>query len=278
MNKCRAFTLIELLVVIAIIALLMSILMPALSKAKDQAKTVVCQSNLYQWSIIWKMYSGEHAGCFPTGLTDWLDAVVDGDFVQAGAGPGLYTAGPEIPAPEVPRSAEARYEKLLICPSAARPAMSAAVEQRGGKFNAWVRDGEDRTYVGSYGINHYLTSSAAGGRTDKELWRSLHIKGASYVPLMLDAAGPGHTPTHEDEPPDLDGQIYFSDPKNIDEIRSFCISRHNGYVDCLFADFHVEKVSLKRLWLLHWHRDWPIPTSHPLPEWPAWMQPLPDPF
>jgi len=42
--KRRGFTLIELLVVISIIALLMAILMPALARVRNQAKTVICQN------------------------------------------------------------------------------------------------------------------------------------------------------------------------------------------------------------------------------------------
>jgi prepilin-type N-terminal cleavage/methylation domain-containing protein len=56
----RAFTLIELLVVISIIALLLSILMPALQKAKEAARTVVCQAGVKQMSLAANLYSTDN--------------------------------------------------------------------------------------------------------------------------------------------------------------------------------------------------------------------------
>ena len=53
----KGFTLIELLVVISIIALLLSILMPALGKARDQAKTLVCSSKQKQLLVAWTAYA-----------------------------------------------------------------------------------------------------------------------------------------------------------------------------------------------------------------------------
>ncbi|MHC4719972.1 MAG: type II secretion system protein, partial [Planctomycetota bacterium] len=62
MEGKKAFTLVELLVVIAIIALLMSILMPALARVRRQAKTVVCQSNLKQLANCFSTYSNDNDG------------------------------------------------------------------------------------------------------------------------------------------------------------------------------------------------------------------------
>jgi len=58
--KTRAFTLIELLVVIAIIAVLMAILIPSLSRARDHAKRIHCVSNLKTLSLAWFMYKDEN--------------------------------------------------------------------------------------------------------------------------------------------------------------------------------------------------------------------------
>jgi len=67
MKSKKAFTLVELLVVISIIALLMSILMPALAKVREQARNTVCASNLRQQVIAMAAYGGTY-NQYPPGV------------------------------------------------------------------------------------------------------------------------------------------------------------------------------------------------------------------
>ena len=74
----KAFTLIELLVVIAIIAILAAMLMPALSKARIEARKAACASNLHNFGLQFAMYLGDHNGHWPgaeEGQTTRLEAL-----------------------------------------------------------------------------------------------------------------------------------------------------------------------------------------------------------
>ena len=62
MRRRNAFTLIELLVVIAVIAILMAVLMPALSRAREQGKRAACLSNVKQMVLAWMVYADGNDG------------------------------------------------------------------------------------------------------------------------------------------------------------------------------------------------------------------------
>jgi prepilin-type N-terminal cleavage/methylation domain-containing protein len=70
-RKRGGFTLVELLVVIAIIALLLSILMPSLKRAREMARAIVCANNLRQGMTSIRMYTYDHNGRLPGIFPDY---------------------------------------------------------------------------------------------------------------------------------------------------------------------------------------------------------------
>ena len=104
----KGFTLVELLVVIAIIALLLSIILPSLQMAREQAKSVVCVSQLRQWGLAIHIYANENDDFMPPNFlySQYFPYLVyeppNGNFRNLGL---LFDLG------------EIKEPKLFYCPS-----------------------------------------------------------------------------------------------------------------------------------------------------------------
>jgi prepilin-type N-terminal cleavage/methylation domain-containing protein len=265
----KAFTLVELLVVIAIIALLMSILMPALARVRKQAKAVLCQANLNQLGVCFSMYADNNDGLFMPG---WHTAVAP-----------VLTA--EDVWMEALRACYGDQGDIRCCAAAKKPGTEVNGNMYGGNgtFYAWgVFDGswDPPATVGdygSYGINGYVQNpppqaKIIQGRDTSTNWRTTSVSGAADVPLMTDAQWFGGWPLASDSPPAFDGEPWFID--HFDMMRRFCINRHDGYNNCIFLDYSIRKVGLKELWKLKWHRKFDM-DGGPI-SWPKWMQDFKD--
>ena len=250
------FTLIELLVVIAIIALLMAILMPALQRVKKQARTVSCQANLHQWALIWAMYTEDNNGFFPSQVLVWRDLVEQ------------YH----------------KEKKITLCPTATKLYTDGAQPPFGAWEQTWGQaegDASGRPFASSYGLNQWVlnASTVDGGRTLENLWRTTNVKGASQVMYLGDCAIIGATALASDEPPDYDGDCasVWGAGGSTNEMKRFCMNRHDGNMMGLFMDSSVRKVGLKELWMLRWHRKyntagiWTKAGGVQTSDWPEWM-------
>jgi len=156
-----AFTLVELLVVVAIIALLVSILLPTLGRAKEQARIVSCMSNLKALGLSYTFYTMEH--------NDWY--------------PGSAAYGGDPPTWD--HRLWPFYENygLLVCPSdkLERPGWVEHFRSSASNINEAYRGPSD------YGENY---SPPYGGETpytdDGSLWRTMDVEVPADTILLGD--------------------------------------------------------------------------------------------
>jgi prepilin-type N-terminal cleavage/methylation domain-containing protein/prepilin-type processing-associated H-X9-DG protein len=209
-DRRKAFTLIELLVVIAIIALLMSILLPALSKVKEQARAAICKSNLRQTGMAANMYSIDYNAMLPRGTqsaypTPWFKRFMD------------YLA-------QRPINEDYRNVKIYRCPS--YPDRSQTI---GYVVNSWSDEPVDD--VSLFKVTSCRRRAYTIYLADNEYgwWRPIVTRGDDEQIGRFDIWLESHFPA--------------SDVEDMTTGRRIPRNRHKNGFHCLYLDWHVAWMS-----------------------------------
>jgi len=294
----KAFTLVELLVVIGVIALLLAILVPAIEKARKQARTAACQVNLRQWGTTLAAFAEDNDGLFLHASSSHED--IAALWILTGRRTAEMTDHLQAPGRYHPVNT-----KGMLCPEATTPGdVSTTGFSLGEDGTSWHYDikigGTNRAWVltesggasdevgvscGSYGLNGWLFKDPGGPPTLADRIRAMKsppappsytniflLRRSAGVPLLLDSMRYAGAPTEDARPPVE--EEYFRDST----MAPFCINRHSEQINSLFLDWSVRKVGLKELWTLKWHKDfnragpWTRAGGVNPSKWAPWMR------
>ena len=212
MRRFMAFTLIELLVVIAIIAILASLLLPALNSAKESGKRIACAGNLKQIASGGIVYQDDFAGYFTPAMKggDWVS------YVDSYA--SLLFNGNYVPK-----------KGCFACPT--------------------ITDYNAVWNIRGYGINALNTTYYTGGGLRDGLMASVDTGGSSYwmTPKKAQVVkSPSMVLSNMDV---YQTAAAFSNTGDLDTFtKGQNAFRHNSTMNCSFVDSHIENFTRSRLY------------------------------
>ena len=257
---------------ISVIALLMAILMPALNRAKRQARMVVCQAQLHQWGLIFSAYTGDHDGYFMQGWTGTAEYPWErGKWIWINALRPYYDD-----------------PKTRLCPMATKFVIDENGKDTGARppYAAYgIINRDDATYINgdytSYTINWWVNRCPPGYNEyggERLFWRNTDVRGAGNIPVFVDGSFWLARPNHTDGPPVYDGQWSWADAPGTMGIKRICVNRHDGFTNGLFMDWSIRKMGLKQVYTFKWNRGfdtrgiWTTAGGVRREDWPQWMR------